>query len=416
MVVGWNRVVAPLPAILLALVPACVDHHSPTPTRRLASHTKTCFITDAAEVQCLGHDSPNLRDPLPAPAIDIDVAIDHACAVLASGAVACWGSDLDGKLGDSSNVSGRDPYFTDVGDPFVQVSVADDNTCAVTDGGKLWCWGSNSAGQLGHADPQSIGDDEIAASTAAVPLADAVVAVELVRHATCVAFDDGRARCWGSGIVIPDGNKGLPATVSDLPLPEPIVALSGGQRHICALSTTGNVFCWGADGAKHSYATPEHVDSPGDVGPVALGEPALEISAGAEHTCARLEGGRVKCWGSNEVGQLGLGTPGSVGGDEIASQPAIDVGGEVLTLAAGERQTCALLHDGTVRCWGDPRMLGADLPDDVECYDSMPFPDPVHGDPPTIETFDCTNDPACCFGDDEAPANVPLFFAEPEMQ
>jgi len=39
---------------------------------------------------------------------------------------------------------------------------------------------------------------------------------------------------------------------------------------------------------------------------------AVEVAAGDRHTCARLRDGRVSCWGNNDFGQAGDGTPGRV--------------------------------------------------------------------------------------------------------
>jgi alpha-tubulin suppressor-like RCC1 family protein len=76
---------------------------------------------------------------------------------------------------------------------------------------------------------------------------------------------------------------------------------------------------------------------------------ATGIATGAEHSCALLEGGHVRCWGSNERGQLGVGDASL-----LESSPRDVVGLEgVVQLALGASHTCALLADGSIRCWGD---------------------------------------------------------------
>jgi alpha-tubulin suppressor-like RCC1 family protein len=82
-----------------------------------------------------------------------------------------------------------------------------------------------------------------------------------------------------------------------------------------------------------------------------------QIDAGFAHTCALLEDRTVRCWGSNLSGQLGDGTtdarlnPVSVLASGTAGASPVVLGG-VTQIAAGDSHTCALLEDGTVRCWG----------------------------------------------------------------
>ena len=90
---------------------------------------------------------------------------------------------------------------------------------------------------------------------------------------------------------------------------------------------------------------------------MALGRPAIAVAAGDFHTCAVLDNGDVRCWGLGEDGRLGLGDTQNVGDDEApVSRPPVALGRPARAVTAGSRHTCALLDDGSVRCWG----LGVD--------------------------------------------------------
>jgi hypothetical protein len=90
----------------------------------------------------------------------------------------------------------------------------------------------------------------------------------------------------------------------------------------------------------------------------------LPVTAGAAtHMCAILQGDRLKCWGLNNVGQLGIGATYYMG--DAASElglnlPWVDVGlgRSVLQVALGASSTCALLDNNLVKCWGAGLYLG----------------------------------------------------------
>jgi alpha-tubulin suppressor-like RCC1 family protein len=71
------------------------------------------------------------------------------------------------------------------------------------------------------------------------------------------------------------------------------------------------------------------------------------ISAGTYHTCALLFDGTARCWGSNTVGQLG-------DGSQTDSNVAVVVTelSNVRSASAGYFYTCATLETGTLLCWG----------------------------------------------------------------
>ncbi|KAG2486923.1 hypothetical protein HYH03_014422 [Edaphochlamys debaryana] len=102
---------------------------------------------------------------------------------------------------------------------------------------------------------------------------------------------------------------------------------------------------------------------PPEMAPWQTGGPplrVLDVAMGADHSCALLERGRVKCWGANEDGQLGIGdTRGRGGGPQGMGDdlPAVDLGGSVaVAVAAGWGHSCAALATGEVVCWGSNRI------------------------------------------------------------
>ncbi|MCA9611885.1 MAG: RTX toxin, partial [Myxococcales bacterium] len=84
------------------------------------------------------------------------------------------------------------------------------------------------------------------------------------------------------------------------------------------------------------------------------------MSVGASHTCAIHGAGRsLSCWGRDDRGQLGDGTP-TVGRGGGPTNTLVALPHGVCSVAASELHTCAALTDGSVSCWGsdDGNRLG----------------------------------------------------------
>jgi alpha-tubulin suppressor-like RCC1 family protein len=124
-------------------------------------------------------------------------------------------------------------------------------------------------------------------------------------------------------------------------------AIATGSNHSCArLSPSGTVQCWGrnfygqlGDGSTSLSTTPTSV----------LGlSTATQVAAGANYSCALLASGSIDCWGRNNVGQLG------VGNNVDTSTPTLAVSGitTATAVAGGSSHVCALLGDGSLKCWG----------------------------------------------------------------
>jgi alpha-tubulin suppressor-like RCC1 family protein len=248
------------------------------------------------------------------------------------------------------------------------LALGGNHTCALVDNGSVRCWGNGNNGRTGHGNLVNIGDDEPASAAAVVSLGGPAQQLITGLSHTCVRYGDGTLRCFGRalegqlgyGNTQSVGDDELPSTVGLVPTGGAVqsVVSRGGSFHSCALRLDGQVRCWGASGMGR-LGVPGLAGAVGDNEPadaiasVSVGGVVTQLSTGAEHTCARLDDGSVRCWGSNASGQLGRGVPGNIGDDEDPSSVApVSIGAAVLSLTTGFFHTCALLEGGAVRCWG----------------------------------------------------------------
>lgn len=290
-------------------------------------------------------------------ASQIATGFGYACARLTDGTARCWGDNQEKAIGSEENAALSfvpSPVAVTGLSTVTEIAPGGGHTCALLADGAVRCWGDNSHGELG------IG---MTTTTSARTPVDTVGLSEVAQLSagaghTCALLMDGTVRCWG-GLYERDNPAGF-AEVTVMATPTEVPGLAGVAQisagfggldsfvavsHTCALLTDGTARCWGVnqdgqlgDGTTVGSAAPVVVEGLAGV---------AQIAAGYDHTCALLTDGTARCWGGNQAGQLGDGTtimrttPVAVMGLSGATQ-----------ITAGETHTCAVLVDGTARCWG----------------------------------------------------------------
>lgn len=177
-------------------------------------------------------------------------------------------------------------------------------------------------------------------------------------------FPPEALKCWGNADYqkLPEqwgdesGEMGTNLPSIDLGVTVHDVAVS---NHICALSSDGTLKCWGRNNEGQLGAG--HVDDlpPSSAVTVDLGTDrfATQVALGDKHTCALLDDDTVKCWGKNNKAQLGTENTENIGdlpnqmGDNLAPIN-LGSGRTARQVVAGKEFTCALLDNDSVKCWG----------------------------------------------------------------
>jgi alpha-tubulin suppressor-like RCC1 family protein len=290
-------------------------------------------------------------------AIAVSAGNGHSCALLPGGTASCWGLNHSGELGDGTYADSTTPVtvtglttaaaITTGGDAGVgQYSPEPSRTCARLDDGTVKCWGY---GPLGN------GTTFASNTPVTVSGITTAIAVAAASADTCAVLADGTVQCWGNGYSAAAAN--CPFFRCETPMPmsgiTTATAITGGYGHLCVLLTDGTVKCWGTNGAGQlGNGTTTDQMVPVTVTGIST---AIGISAGYYHTCALMAGGTVKCWGAhfiNNSGQLGDGTLDGSGSTVPVSVTDISTASAI---AAGGEHTCAVLTDGTAKCWGSNR-------------------------------------------------------------
>lgn len=302
--------------------------------------------------QVVGNDPGEMPPPdvdVGGEVVQVSAGEVHTCAVLAEGNIRCWGHGGAGRLGygDTENIGDEPgempPPDVDVGGAAVQVAAHAATTCALMASGAVRCWGTTPFDDVGDEPGEMPPPD--------LPVGGRVVQIDR----DCAVRENGTVACWNtdqepfgmffggfvvelsarscarmaSGALRCEGYNdygqagyghttyvGSAMKAGDVPVGGAVKRVAYGA-HTCAILESGAVRCWGDNlGGGLGYGHTEALgDQPGELPTpdVLLGGPAIEIAVAGSYTCAVLVGGDVRCWGYGKDGNLGYGNYQSIG-------------------------------------------------------------------------------------------------------
>lgn len=229
--------------------------------------------------------------------------------------------------------------------PVSMLTAGGSHTCALTKSGGAKCWGWNERGNLGDG----------TAITRKFPvsvlgLSKGLVSIDAYYNHTCVIDLEGTVRCWGLNHAgqLGDGTtttRSSPVAVKGLA--SKVISIATGTSHTCVIIDTGGVKCWGQNNVGQ-LGNGTRVDSLTPINVKGLSSGIIAIDAAEFHTCVITTTGAVKCWGENYNGQIGNGTTTM----QLTPVNVIGLGNGVKAVTLGRYHSCAITSLGNVKCWG----------------------------------------------------------------
>ena len=277
--------------------------------------------------------APPISEPQTAAAAtqvkQIEVGLNHACALDYSGSVTCWGDDTYGQVTDWGKFRYRAKSFT-------SIAAGGFLTCGIDTTGSLMCWGypENENGTIRenntktwsnwYASPDSTFTGWVLRPPTTVKFKPDSISVG--NYHACGIKTDGELICWGKAgsarLVVPkDSNSN---TITDWTMVE------AGWAQNCGIRSGGSVVCFGRTSYDRS------------AGPSGSG-PFTDVTTGVYNGCALASNGSVECWGGTGISVL----------DPVKVVPTgVTFASIEMSTANGYYHTCGLATDGKVHCWG----------------------------------------------------------------
>ncbi|MBY0469618.1 hypothetical protein K2X30_00515 [bacterium] len=328
----------------------------------LSSHEVRCWGRNQLGQLGAAAGVPGSNTSQPAPVLGVNSDLvsqvssggDNTCSLSAGGTVKCWGAGALGQLGVGGSIPGANsasPIAVAGLTGVTQIAVGGSHACALLSTGSISCWGDNTEGQLGNAAALPAAPSAAPVSVNGITTATYIAAG---KSHSCAILADTSVRCWGkntngqlgSGAALPAASSSTAVTVSGVGGATQLVA---GLTHSCALLAGNTVSCWGGRNLGQlgdSSAVPS-ADTSTAVAVSGVAN-ASQIAGGDNHSCIRRTTGVVSCWGDNARGQLGSGgvTPSSV----ATAVTNITAG---IQVSAGGTHSCAVVTGGITACWGE---------------------------------------------------------------